>query len=169
MTRGPAIRLCRESWLEKYEAGYGGKSEPPEGYALPTWNAARGRDAENRGLEKSIPNTLRGCLDEAKLKVDQGYDLLNPQMNILPIDISNTIEFLKTAKGDIEHLEELLQETLPLPEQGGIIDQVRIITDQIDEYLIPHLKPSESPDKDFQRRFEPLLKALNKLDRLIPN
>jgi hypothetical protein len=125
------------------------------------------RDAEKRSSEEPFPDTLRGCVEGAQRNVKKAYDLLDPEMNILPEEIENAGQFLKTAKGDIEHLQELLEENSPLPEHGSIIDQIRIITDQINEYLAPPLKPSESLDKIFQKKSSPLLNALNKLDTLI--
>jgi hypothetical protein len=124
--------------------------------------------AENRGLEESLPNTLRDCVERAQQHVSGAYDLLNPKMNILPEDIANATEFLEAARGNIEHLEELLQENPPHSEHGRIIDQVRIIIDQINEFVIPQLKTSVSVEKNFQKRFVPLLNALNRLDILIP-
>ncbi len=129
---------------------------------------SRKSDAEKRSLQEPLPNTLRGCVVGTQRHVNEAYNLLNPEMNILPVDIKNAAQFLETAKGDIEHLQELLQENSPLPEHGSIIDQIQIITDQIKDHLTPYLKPSQSLDKGFQKKFAPLLNALNKLNTLIP-
>jgi hypothetical protein len=126
------------------------------------------RIADRLASGKSFPNTRRGCVEEAHSYVNKAYDLLDPEMNILPEDIANAAQYLENAQGDIEHLEELLQKNPPHPKYGSIIDQVRIITDQIDHYLIPDLKPSKLSGEDFRKRFGPLLNALKELDTLIP-
>jgi hypothetical protein len=140
------------------------REKEPESQSAPEQKRIAGKLAS----DKAFPNTRRGCVDEAQSYVNQAYYLLDPEMNILPEDIANAAQYLETAKRNIEHLEELLQENPPHSEHGRIIDQLRIIIDQINKFIIPQLKTSVSVDKNFQKRFVPLLNALNRLDTLIP-
>ena len=98
----------------------------------------------------------------------RAYDLLDPKVNISPADKAKAVRSLETAKKDIEHLKELLQENPSHPKYGSIIDQVDIIIDQVDRYLIPYITPSASKHENYQQRFTALQNALTKLDTLNP-
>lgn len=100
--------------------------------------------------------------------MDQAYDLLDPQVDISPADKAKAVRSLETAKKDIEHLERLLQENPSHPKYGSIIDQVHIITDQVDRSLLPYIMPPMPKHENFQKRFIVLQHALTKLDTLIP-
>jgi hypothetical protein len=178
-TSGPGLNMLYDCYIRA-----GGRKRPAgetSSYAQPPKNsdtmttrekldrqsiAQETLSASNRPVNQPLPDTVRGCANEAQAYVNQAYATLNPAMNILPEDIVNASEFLKAAKGDIEHLKELLPGSSLLSEREKIIDQLRIITNQIDEYLLPHLKPSDV--QDWQRKFAPILKALNELNALVP-
>jgi hypothetical protein len=81
------------------------------------------------GQPKGVPSlsTRRGCVEELQLQIKRAYDLLDPDMNILPEDIENAAQSLKAVEGDIKQLQVLLQENPPHPEHERILEQIRII------------------------------------------
>ncbi len=115
-----------------------------------------------------LPNTLRNCVETAQWNVDQAFDLLDPQVDISPADKAEAVRSLETAKKDIEHLERLLQVNPSHPKYGSIIDQARIIADQINRSLLPYITQSTSKHENYQKRFTALQNALTMLDTLIP-
>jgi hypothetical protein len=126
------------------------------------------RSVEKQDAKELLPNTLRGCVEAAQRYVGHAFDLLDPRVDISPADKAKAARSLETAKKVIEHLKRLLQENPSHPEYESIIDQVRIITEQVDRYLLPYITPSASKHENFQQRFTTLQSALTKLDTLIP-
>jgi len=145
----------------------------PTGQARPATNVLYAipiQEVLNRfGLVREpLQNELRNFVETAQWNVDQAYDLLDPEVDISPADKAKAVRSLETAKMDIEHLKELLQENPSHPKYGSIIDQVDIIIDQVNRYLLPYISPSASKHENFQQRFTALKNALIKLDTLIP-
>lgn len=120
-----------------------------------------------RASVRNLPDTRRGCIVEAQEYVKKAYDLLNPKLNILPENVVDALEYLKTAKRDIEQLRALLQADPP-PKYARIFAEIDLVIDQIDNYLVPSLQPTASSYKNAQNKFQPLLEALGNLDTLIP-
>lgn len=124
-------------------------------------------DSMIKSSEKGLPDTRRGCIVEAQEYVKKAYDLLNPKLNILPENVTDAMQYLKTAKRDIEQLKALLKADPP-PTYARIFAEIDIVIDQIDNHLAPSFQSTASPYKNAQNKFQALLEALGNLDTLIP-